>query len=245
MSILNYLPEFKVVEINRSTGLVTGHILSQFPLDPASALIKTVGGHDVVENGFIVGLGKDLKIDGYNPAVHAAPFLLFTEELITFLGGLNRFATEEDADGDIYPRGVGLFVGDAFTTNNYAVAGAVAPKYAKVVGGVLTLQDAADAATMFIVEESTLPAGGAAYKFIYFGLSAAVFAAAAAAATAPAIATEVGTVLAAELQVGGDIDLAIGAAIAAELQDGGDIDLAIDAAVTDHAALTTGVHGLA
>jgi hypothetical protein len=31
MSILNYLPEFKVVEINRSTGLVAGHILAQFP----------------------------------------------------------------------------------------------------------------------------------------------------------------------------------------------------------------------
>ena len=30
MSILNYLPTFKVVEMNRSTGLVTGHVLSQF-----------------------------------------------------------------------------------------------------------------------------------------------------------------------------------------------------------------------
>ena len=123
----------------------------------------------MVENGFIVGLGKDLQIEGYDPAVHAAPFLLFTEELITFLGGLNRFATEADGNGDIYPRGVGLFVGDAFTTDNYAVKGATDPKYAKVEGGVLTLQDAADADTMFTVEESTLPVGGIAYKFIYIG----------------------------------------------------------------------------
>lgn len=234
MSILNYLPEFKVVEINRSTGLVTGHILSQFPLDPASALIKTVGGHGVVENGFIVGLGKDLQIDAYDPAKHAAPFLVFTEELNTIFGGLKYFATEEDADGDIYPRGVGLFVGDAFTTDNYAVAGAVAPKYAKVVAGKLTLQDAADAATMFVVEESTLPAGGAAYKFIYFGLTAAVFAAAAAAATPAVIEDIVDDVLTVELTDGGKIDLAIDAVVGA----------AVTTAVSDHAALTTGVHGL-
>lgn len=230
MSILNYLPEFKVVEINRSTGLVTGHILSQFPLDPASALIQKVGGHDVVENGFIVGLGKDLQIDAYDPAKHAAPFLIFTEELNTFMGGLKYFATEEDSDGDIYPRAVGLFVGDAFTTNNYAVAGAVAPKYAKVVNGKLTLQDAADAATMFVVERATTPNGEDAYKFIYFGLTAAVFAAAAAAATPEAIEEAVEDVLAAELADGGEIDLAI--------------DAVVEAAVTAHAALTTGVHGL-
>ncbi|MFA5584405.1 MAG: hypothetical protein WDA09_09330 [Bacteriovoracaceae bacterium] len=230
MSILNYLPEFKVVEINRSTGLVTGHILSQFPLDPASTLIKEVGGHDVVENGFIVGLGKDLQIDAYDPAKHAAPFLIFTEELNTFMGGLKYFATEEDGDGDIYPRAVGLFVGDVFTTNNYAVAGAVAPKYAKVVNGKLTLQDAADAATMFVVEGATTPNGEDAYKFIYFGLTAAVFAAAAAAATPEAIEEAVEDVLTAELADGGEIDLAI--------------DAVVEAAITAHAALTTGVHGL-
>ena len=28
MGILNYLPEFKIVEANRLTGLVTGHVLA-------------------------------------------------------------------------------------------------------------------------------------------------------------------------------------------------------------------------
>lgn len=245
MGILNYLPEFKIVEPNRLTGLVTGHVLAQFPLNPAAAIIKTVGGSDFVENGFIVGLGKDLQIDAYDPAKHAAPFLVFTEELNTIVGGLKYFATEEDAGGDIYPRAIGLFVGDVFTTNNYAVAGAVAPKYAKVVAGKLTLQDAADATTMFVVEAATTPNGEDAYRFIYFGLTAAVFAAAAAAATAPAIATQVGTVLATELADGGEIDLAIDAVLAAGLEAGGNIDSAIGTAVADHAALTTGVHGLA
>ena len=230
MGILNYLPEFKIVEANRLTGLVTGHVLSQFPLNPAAAIIKTVGVNNFVENGFIVGLGKDLQIDAYDPAKHAAPFLVFTEELNTFMDGLKYYATEEDADGDIYPRAIGLFVGDVFTTNNYAVAGAADPKYAKVVAGKLTLQDTADSATMFVVEESTTPLGEKAYKFIYFGLTAAVFAAAAAAATPTAIGEA----------VEGALDVA--------LADNGKIDLAIDTvvgeAVTTHAALTTGVHGL-
>lgn len=228
MGILNYLPEFKIVEANRLTGLVTGHVLAQFPLDPTAPFIRQVGNNnvDVVENGFIVGLGKDLQIGAYDPAKHAAPFLVFTEELNTFMGGLKYYATEEDADGDIYPRAIGLFVGDVFTTNNYAVGAAVAPKYAKVVAGVLTLQDVADANTMFVVEEATTPNGDDAYKFVYFGLTAAVFAGAAAAATQGAIEDAVEDVL------------------AAELADGGDIDVAIDTLIGTHAALTTGVHGL-
>ena len=230
MGILNYLPEFKIVEANRLTGLVTGHVLAQFPLNPVSALINSTFGDgtiEVVENGFIVGLGKDLQIDAYDPAKHAAPFLVFTEELNTFMDGLKYYATEEDADGDIYPRAIGLFVGDVFTTNNYDEDVAVAPKYAKVVAGVLTLQDVADSATMFVVEESTTPLGEVAYKFIYFGLTAAVFAAAAAAATPAAIGQAVQDVL------------------VVELANGGDIDTAIDTAISDHAALNTGVHGLA
>ena len=83
---------------------------------------------------------------------------------------------------------------------------------------------------MFVVEESTTPLGEVAYRFIYFGLTAAVFAAAAAAATPAAIGDAVAGVLAVELADGGDIDVAI--------------DTAVGAAVTTHAALETGVHGL-
>lgn len=239
MGILNYLPEFKIVEANRLTGLVTGHVLAQFPLNPAAAIIKKVGGSDFVENGFIVGLGNNLQIDAYDPAKHAAPFLVFTEELNTFMDGLKYFATEEDADGDIYPRAIGLFVGDVFTTNNYDKNSTTAPKYAKVVAGKLTLQDAADSATMFVVEESTTPLGEVAYRFIYFGLTAAVFAAAATAATPTAL----GEVITTALGPTGAITTAVGVLIGEAVEDNGAIDTAIDAAITTHAALTD-VHGL-
>ena len=174
MAILNYLPTFKVVEINRSTGLVAGHILSQFVLNPASALIKKVNeGQDnemeFVENGFIVGLDNDLTVDKYNGTNHSQPFLLFTEELNRLFPGHKWFATEADADGDIYPRCIGLYIGDAFTTNNYDEDSQTDPKFAKVVNGVLTLQDTADSDTMFAVEESSLPTGDDAYRFIYLG----------------------------------------------------------------------------
>ena len=174
MAILNYLPTFKVVEINRSTGLVAGHVLSQFVLDPTSDLIKKVNeGEDnemeFVENGFIIGLNDDLTVDAYDATTHGQPFLLFTEELNRLFPGHKWFATEADADGDIYPRGIGLYVGDVFTTNNYDEDIAENPKFAKVVNGVLTLQDTADSDTLFAVEESSLPTGDDAFRFIYLG----------------------------------------------------------------------------
>lgn len=175
MGILNYLPSFKIVEPNRLTGLVKGHVLSQFPLDPASTLIKKVGTPeiDVLENGFIVGLGNSLLVEAYDAANHAHPFLVFTEELNTFMNGLKYYATEADVDGDIYPRAVALYVGDAFTTDNYDEGAATEPIAAKVVDGVLTLQDTADADSLFAVEESTTPLGEKAYRFIYVGQTVA------------------------------------------------------------------------
>ena len=67
-----------------------------------------------------------------------------------------------------YPRVLPLYVGDSFTTNNYTGTeeGAVA---AKVVNGVLTLQAAADADTLFVAKLATLPAGQKAYHFVYVG----------------------------------------------------------------------------
>jgi len=88
MAVINFLPEFKVVEINRSTGLVMGHVVSQFPLDPTFDGIIKDYQYDMVENGFIMGLGANLEVADYNPAVHGHPFLLFTEELNTFFSGL-------------------------------------------------------------------------------------------------------------------------------------------------------------
>lgn len=170
MSILNYLPTFKSVEPNRLTGLVKGHVLSQFPLAPTSALIKEINDETrVIENGAIVGLAGDLTVDAYDAASMAHPFVVFTEELNTVFDGHKYFATANDAYGDIYPRAVALYVGDAFTTDNFVEGAATDPKYAKVTNGVLELQDAADADTLFAVEENALPLGELAYKFIYVG----------------------------------------------------------------------------
>lgn len=187
MGILNYLPTFKVVEPNRLAGLNAGHVISQFPLFDTSALINThSSGVRFLENGFIVGLGADLTVDGYDPAKHSEPFLLFVEEINTFMDGLKYYATEEDPDGDIYPRGIGLRVGDAFTTNNYALDNdtndnqfnapldAASANFARVIDGVLILQDIATENTLFVTELSTLPDGTEAVKFTYVGTISAV-----------------------------------------------------------------------
>jgi hypothetical protein len=170
MAIINFLPEFKLVEINRSTGLVMGHVLAQFPLDPGFAGIIDDYEYDMVENGFIMGLGSDLEVDEYDPARHAQPFLLYTEELNTFFDGLKWYANGADEeDGIIYPRLVGLYLGDAFTTDNFDGT-YTNQKFAKVVGGKLTLQATKDADTMFAVEESTLPTGDEALRFVFIGV---------------------------------------------------------------------------
>ena len=160
MSILNYLPEFKVVEVNRLTGLTAGHMLSQFK-GGEDLTLKAVNGNDFLENGLIVGLNKDLEIDNYDAEAHAQPFLVFNEELNTVISGLKYYA-EPVTDGDVYPRAIGLYVGDTFTTNNYA---GTTGDFAAVVGGVLTLGTKG----IFKAEVATLPTGEAAYKFTYLG----------------------------------------------------------------------------
>lgn len=169
MAIINFLPEFKLVEINRSTGLVMGHVLAQFPLDPGFAGIIDDYEYDMVENGFIMGLGSDLEVDEYDPARHAQPFLLYTEELNTFFDGLKWYATGADEeDGIIYPRLVGLYPGDSFTTNNYEGT-YVNQRFAKVIDGQVSLQDVANEFTLFAVQESTLPTGDLGLRFTYIG----------------------------------------------------------------------------
>lgn len=170
MSILNYLPTFKVVEMNRSTGLVTGHVLSQF--EAGTIATKVVGAERFIENGIIVGLSNDLTVENYDATAHAMPFIVFVEEINTFMSGLKYYATPVESDAT-YPRAIGLFVGDVWTTNNFVgtgVGGAYNDEaFAKVVNGVITLQAAADANTIFAVEESTLPTGEEAVRVTYIG----------------------------------------------------------------------------
>ena len=179
MSILNYMPTFHVVEMNRSTGLVTGHVLSQYPADVAGAndlTIKAVAGtNGFIENGLIAGLNPDLTIGNYDATVHAQPFIIFTEELNTFMDALKYYALPLDASLVAYPRAVALYVGDVWTTDYFVGTGqggiyATGDNFAKVVDGKLTLQQAADADTLFAVELSTLPAAGEeAVRVTYIG----------------------------------------------------------------------------
>ena len=169
MSILNYVPTFKVIEMNRSTGLVMGHVLSQNLGGTVLTSNTTAApGYTFIENGIVVGLSNDRTIENFDPEKHAQPFIVFTEELNTYLDALKYFATEV-VDRVVYPRAVALYNGDAWTTNNYSGT-YTNQKYAKVVNGVITLQAAADAYTLFAVEDSSLPSDGSqALRFTYIG----------------------------------------------------------------------------
>jgi uncharacterized repeat protein (TIGR02543 family) len=168
MSILNYLPTFGVVEINRSTGLVMGHVLSQFPNGAGLTLNTTaVSGESFLENGRIVGLSNDNTIEDYDSSKHQQPLLVFIEELNTFMSGLKYYA-EPVVDSVVYPRTLGLYTGDTFTTNNFGGAYS-SQSFAKVSSGQITLQDVYDADTIFKVESSTLPVGGEALRFTFLG----------------------------------------------------------------------------
>lgn len=176
MAITNYLPTFAQVEMNRSAGLGAGHVLSQNVLDPTSDLIVEKNGTEFLENGVIVGLNSDLTLGAYDADTHNIPFIVFTEELNTFMSGLKYFATEEDADGEIYPRAVALYVGDVWTTDKFE--GDVTDGFATVVGGVIHTQATQDGETtegtttqdsIFAVEESTTPNGDPAIRVTYLG----------------------------------------------------------------------------
>ena len=163
--ITKYLPTFKVFEVGSLTGLRAGHMLSQ---QPAADSIKTVsfGGSRFIENGIIVGLNVDGEVENWTKGTM---FVHYTEELNTFIDELKYFAVPVEEVGETYPRCIALYAGDSFCTNNVA-SEVTDAKYAKVVGGVLTLQTEADADTKFSVKESTLPTGEKAYDFVFLGV---------------------------------------------------------------------------
>lgn len=160
--ITKYLPEFKVFEVGSLTGLRAGHVVSQQPA-AASIAKKAVGDNNFIENGIIMGLNVDGELVNWT---EGAMFVHYTEELNTFIDELKYFAVP--VEDKTYPRGIALYAGDSFCTNNVAaeVEGA---KYAKVVNGILNLQTTADDDTHFSVKESTLPTGEKAYDFVYIG----------------------------------------------------------------------------
>lgn len=163
--ITKFLPTFKVVEVNNSTGLRSGHVLAQFP--PASTLTAvTKGTLSFYENGILMSLSADGELDNYSGV--GAPILHYTEELNTIVNGLKYFAVPDDE----YPRGVVLYIGDSFTTDN--VDGTISTaKFAKVVAGVATLQTVADKDTVFIATPTTLPDGSDAVELVFYKLPTA------------------------------------------------------------------------
>ena len=165
--ITKYLPTFKVFEVGSLTGLRAGHMLSQRPASKDIAKVEK-NGYNFIENGIIVGLNADGTVGNYDKDAHKVAFVHYTEELNTFIDELKYYALPVEEVGNTYPRCIALYVGDEFCTNNVAedVEGAVA---AKVVDGVLTLQTAVDADSMFAVSASTLPTGEKAYDFVFLG----------------------------------------------------------------------------
>lgn len=164
--ITNYLPKFKVFEVNSLTGLRSGHMLSQIPADSAITT-KTVGDYKFIENGLIVGLSATGTVENFDKSKHGQVFVHYTEELNTFLSDLEYFAVEVE-DGVAYPRCIGLYVGDSFTTNNYTGTYEGA-KYAKVgANGVLELQASADADSMFLAVPTTMPNGSEGVEFTFY-----------------------------------------------------------------------------
>lgn len=161
-----FLPKFKVVEINNMAALRMGHVIAQNKAANDIA-VKEVSGVKFLENGIIVGLGADGKIANYDPALHAQPMLVFNEELIEGpLYSLDNFAERVDAVDGVYPRCLPLYLGDTFTTDN--IAGSIENGFYKVVAGKLTYEAIKSDATMFIGKVTTLPAGQNAVELQYF-----------------------------------------------------------------------------
>ena len=165
--IMSFLPTFKVFEMNNLTGLRNGHILANMKADVANIAKVNKGDNDYIENGIILGLDAEGTVSNYDATKHKVPFVHYTEELLTYFNELRLYA-EPIVDGSVYPRCIGLYVGDTFTTNNYTgeIEG---DGYAIVENGVLKLQAAAEGA-MFKATASTLPDGSDAYEFLYLGV---------------------------------------------------------------------------
>lgn len=185
-----FLPKFKVVEINLSTAHLIGHVIAQTPAYvqavadssiEATDVIASVSKGDVnakfVENGIIVGLDSKGVLVNYDAKRHSQPCLVYNDELITGpFDTLDQYAHYvEDPKKPTYVRALPLYLNDAFTTNNVVnadgseISKESTGKFAKVSGGKLMLQNAADADTLFIAKKTTMPNREVGFEFTYVG----------------------------------------------------------------------------
>ena len=177
--LINYKPEFKIVEINNVAALRMGHMIDQIPAyvdgnHDALITATTFGEEKFVENGLIVGLDRSNALANYKATKHSQPCLVYTEELT----GSNHLELDEFAHKvpgvgkPVYVRALPLSLGDTFTTNNVVAIEEDKP-FAKVnAEGKLELQASPNEDTMFIAKMSELPAGQKAIEFTYIGLAA-------------------------------------------------------------------------
>lgn len=165
MNILNLFTAHKVVEINLSTGLRTGHMLAQHAYKNSSATF--------VDNGNFFRMSKanaNEVVLADNANAVGPYFLHYTEELLTngLVDGLKYF-TDEIVDGVCYPRCIALYAGDTFTTDNYTGTLTGNSGFATVgTNGVLALTasyPSSPTGPVFQAVKSTLPDGSPAVEF--------------------------------------------------------------------------------
>lgn len=135
MNILNLFTAHKVVEINLSTGLRTGHMLAQHAYKNDK--------DKFVDNGNFFRMSKaatDEVVLADDVNAVGPYFLHYTEELeTTGLVSALKYFTDEIVDGVCYPRCIALYAGDTFTTDN-VIAPVEGAKFATVgANGVLEL----------------------------------------------------------------------------------------------------------
>jgi hypothetical protein len=177
-----FLPKFKVVEINLSTAHLIGHVVAQTPAYVEANETKGVTSADLiasvnksdnlfVENGIIVGLDAKGLLVNYDATKHSQPCLVYNDELITGpFDNLDQYAHyvgEKGKTAETYVRALPLYLNDSFTTNNFS--GEAADGYAKVVNGVLTLEENVSVDTLFIAKKTTMPNREVGVEFTYIG----------------------------------------------------------------------------
>lgn len=177
MSYYGNFSAHKVVEVNQSTGLRTGHMVAQ------TKFLKRTFEGDSLDNGYILALDvakNELKLsDGTEETL----FMHFTEEHMPIFNhrGLKYFSVpfmkgaEEDGSEDYcYPRAIAIYTNDTWTTDNFkGELPETGYAQATVDEGQLTIGEVTSGKPVFLVRRVTLPdAQTPAGEFIYVGKSA-------------------------------------------------------------------------